>query len=306
MALEFKRLQSDRGFMVYATQAYPSMKPYLKGFHLSLETWRGGQDAKGWRLRETPHQDPTDNPISEEMAEAGVNIDGFQEEGAVESMDDIKLWHLICSSTGSSSSGKGPVSGLTAAVPRFRQDLEALLQLMQSEKPILRRVRSANCLMAAFYGFGDVSSSGFGASIAHPDGLHTQYGIWPNNNGDKSSNNCKLKNLVDTVEEEAKAEYLKDLELWLFTDNSTAESCFHKGSLSSKALHDLVVRLKKIELEVEFMLFMVHVVGMRMIAQGTDGLLQGSLLEGVMIGHDMLCFIPLAQGALERQPSLVN
>jgi hypothetical protein len=86
--------------MVYATQAYPSMKPYLKGFHLSLETWRGGQDAKGWRLRETPCQDPMDYPILEEMAEAGVDIDGFQEEGAVESMDDIKLWHLIHSSTG--------------------------------------------------------------------------------------------------------------------------------------------------------------------------------------------------------------
>ena len=38
-ALDFKQLQSDWGFMVYATQAYPSMKPYLKGFHLSLELW---------------------------------------------------------------------------------------------------------------------------------------------------------------------------------------------------------------------------------------------------------------------------
>ncbi len=37
--LEFKILQSDSGFVVYATQAYPSMKPYLKGFHFSLETW---------------------------------------------------------------------------------------------------------------------------------------------------------------------------------------------------------------------------------------------------------------------------
>jgi hypothetical protein len=306
MALEFNRLQSDRGFMVYATQAYPSMKPHLKGFHLSLETWRGGQDAKGWRLRETPHQDLMDDPILEEMAKAGVDIDGFQEEGAVESMEDIKLWHLIRSSTGSSSSSKGPILGLTAAVRRFRQDLEALLQLTQSEKPILQRLRSANCLMAAFYGFGDASSSGFGASIACPDGLHTQYRIWPSDIEDKSSNYCKLKNLVNTTEEELKVGYLKDSELWLFTDNSTAESCFHKGSSSSKALHNLVVRLKKIKLEVGFTLFVVHVAGTRMITQGTDSLLRGSLLEGVMIGHDMLHFIPLAQGALERQPSLVD
>ena len=45
--LDFKRLCSDRGFMVYATQACPGMKPYLKGFHLSLETWRGGRDSEG-------------------------------------------------------------------------------------------------------------------------------------------------------------------------------------------------------------------------------------------------------------------
>jgi hypothetical protein len=49
--LEFRRLRSDRGFMVYVTQAYPSLKPYLKGFHLSLETWRGGRNDEGWKER---------------------------------------------------------------------------------------------------------------------------------------------------------------------------------------------------------------------------------------------------------------
>ena len=47
--LDFKQLRSDRGFMVYVTQAYPGMKPYLKGFHLSLETWRGNRSADGWK-----------------------------------------------------------------------------------------------------------------------------------------------------------------------------------------------------------------------------------------------------------------
>ncbi len=48
--LDFKQLRSDRGFMVYVTQTYPGMKPYLKGFHLSLETWRGGCNSEGWKL----------------------------------------------------------------------------------------------------------------------------------------------------------------------------------------------------------------------------------------------------------------
>ncbi len=45
--LKYKELQSDRGFMVYVMQAYPGMKPYLKGFHLLLGTWRGGRDKEG-------------------------------------------------------------------------------------------------------------------------------------------------------------------------------------------------------------------------------------------------------------------
>jgi hypothetical protein len=49
--LDYKRLQSDQGFMVCVTQAYPSLKPYLKGFHLLLEMWRGGRDVEGWRIR---------------------------------------------------------------------------------------------------------------------------------------------------------------------------------------------------------------------------------------------------------------
>jgi hypothetical protein len=27
------------------------MKSYLKGFHLSLEMWRGGRDSEGWRIQ---------------------------------------------------------------------------------------------------------------------------------------------------------------------------------------------------------------------------------------------------------------
>jgi hypothetical protein len=29
--LDYKKLLSDQGFMVYVTQAYPDVKPYLKG-----------------------------------------------------------------------------------------------------------------------------------------------------------------------------------------------------------------------------------------------------------------------------------
>ncbi len=79
-------------------------------------------------------------------------------------------------------------------------------------------------------------------------------------------------NLVKTVEEEAEEGHLKDGELWIFTDNSTAESYFFKGGLTSKLLHELVLHLRKAEMKFGFTLHLVHVAGTRMIAQGTNGL----------------------------------
>ncbi len=40
--LSHKELLLDRGFLVYVTRTYPAMVPYLKGFHLTIEMWRGG------------------------------------------------------------------------------------------------------------------------------------------------------------------------------------------------------------------------------------------------------------------------
>ena len=32
--------------------SFAVMVPYLKGIHLSLETWRGGRDEEGWKIKE--------------------------------------------------------------------------------------------------------------------------------------------------------------------------------------------------------------------------------------------------------------
>jgi hypothetical protein len=47
-----------------------------------------------------------------------------------------------------------------------------------------------------------------------------------------------------------------------------------------------------------------HVAGMRMIAQGTNGVSRGLLTEGVNARLDMLSFVPLHLSAIERNPSL--
>ncbi len=58
-----------------------------------------------------------------------------------------------------------------------------------------------------------------------------------------------------------------------------------------KLLHKLVLCLRKAEMEHGFTLHVVHVDGTRKIAQGTNGLLRGILLKGVVRGEDMLSFV---------------
>ena len=98
-ALDHKKLQSDRGFMVYVTQPYPVLKPYLKGFHLSLETWRGGRDAEGWKL-------PPKQNVGK-LRDLEYEREWLEEQDP----DGVELEAVIEQTT-------GPVSGLTMAVPR--------------------------------------------------------------------------------------------------------------------------------------------------------------------------------------------
>ena len=97
--------------------------------------------------------------VPEESQEAFKNqkVAGF--------MDEFKLRNLIESSASNTLSQRGPPSGVTVAVSRFQQDLEALLLLAQSERPILHCMQSNKCGLTAFYSFGDASSSGFGLSV---------------------------------------------------------------------------------------------------------------------------------------------
>ena len=95
---------------------------------------------------------------------------------------------------------------------------------------------------------------------------------------EESSNYKELKNLVYTVEGEATGGRLRDFEIFLFTDNSTAESCFYQGNSKSRNLHTLVLKLRTLEMTYRMMIHVVHISGKRMIAQGTDGCLRRSLI----------------------------
>jgi hypothetical protein len=171
-----------------------------------------------------------------------------------------------------------------------------------------------------FFGFGDAAGKGFGSTVAgtyncadkfselqtNDNGLKYRVGIWTALEELESSNQKEFCNLVETTEEECRSGRLQNCEFFLFTDNSTAESCFYRGSSKSPKLHDLVVRLRRLEMDYGMVIYLIHVSGKRMIAQGTDGCSRGFLMEGVMAGEDMLNFVDLGKDAIKRHPPLLQ
>ncbi len=191
------------------------------------------------------------------------------------------------------------------AVPRLQWDLEALRSLFSVPHPPTRFV-CATHIQVALYGFGDASGSGFGSSIALPDGcLLFRHGIWNDADTSSSSNFRELNNLVTAIEEGIAAGHLQNTELFLFTDNSTAEGAFYKGNSPCRALFELVLRLRTIEMQGQLKLYIIHIAGSRMIARGTDGLSRGDFTAGVMSGSPMLHFVPLHLCAHDRSSSIL-
>jgi hypothetical protein len=197
---------------------------------------------------------------------------------------------------------------------RMRRDVEVLNCLFNQEKPTRRLVRG-NRVARVLYGFGDASGAGFGASwteVRQSEGKDSErkvryrFGRWGTDAEGASSNYRELKNLVDVLMEMGNSGELKGVEVFLFTDNSTAEAAFARGSSSNKTLFLLVKQVKLLEMSMHARIHIVHVSGKRMIVQGTDGLSRGVLSEGVMGGDEMTSFIPLHKTALERSEGLLG
>ena len=301
------------------------MMPYLKGFHLTIEMWRGGRDAEGWKLKEADDSSIMSNQSLESLDITRAGAHGLDLAGTAtyspnyhEDEDEARADHRL-DRRFTKGTLYAPSTGLTPAVPRLKADLAALRELSRSKLPPLRVIRPTR-VVQVFYGFGDAAGKGFGATVANAqdcrgklseeicgeDGLRFRVGIWTAEEEKESSNWKEFRNLVDTTEEEAKAGQLQDCEFFLFTDNSTSESCFYRGNSSSPLLHKEVVRLRRLEMDYGLTIWLIHVAGTRMIAQGTDGCSRGFLMEGVMAGTNMLMFVDLANTAFERHPPLLD
>jgi hypothetical protein len=164
----------------------------------------------------------------------------------------------------------------------------------------------AKSIFLVNYGFGDASGKGFGSTFARTKGVSYRIGVWnKDQDDDKSSNWKEFTNVVDSLDEEAEAGHLENAMVFFFTDNYTVESALYRGASASPKLLALVIRMRAIETQHAIKLMVSHVAGVRMIAEGGDGVSRGLLNEGVMAGGNMLSFIPLNVSALERSKTLL-
>ena len=283
------QMERDVGFLVHLSRTFPAVFPYLKGFYLSLNSWRKGRNDEGWKYS---------------MAEWRAALDLDDTLPSYRVRDEARIAHPGQSHT------ERPE--MVDTVPRLGMDIKAIQDLLTSAEPVHRLVRGDK-VQSAKFAFGDASGGGFGSSWEAVDiggkdcdGINYRFGTWDKETSKESSNYRELRNLTETLELMAADGTLAGTELFLFTDNSTAESAFDKGSSSSRLLFELVLRLRKLEMNQSCKLHLSHVSGKRMIDQGSDGLSRGNLAEGVMRGADMKGFIPINKTAFERTPKLRN
>ncbi|KAL7580335.1 hypothetical protein ACA910_004367 [Epithemia clementina (nom. ined.)] len=237
-----KTLRSNVGFFVHQAMTYLCLMPFLKGFFLTMNTCQEGRGPDGWKM--TPRKWVTHLTHMIEL-----------EEGTESSE------HILESLEGTPGANIKPGDELpldtATPVECFKMDVKAFSQMFDSQTPPLSSIGLQE-IMIAIYKFGDASGKGFGSGIKLESGLLYQIGVWLSTESKESSNWQEFANCIEALEAEASQQNLNGTELFFFTENTTVESCCYKGSLSSKKLLGLIIRLRTLEMTHVVCLHMTH------------------------------------------------
>jgi hypothetical protein len=276
----YKELERARGFLVHMSMTYEMLRHHIKGFHLTLSSYFGHRDSDGWKLGDH---------------DWAIYLQHKLEVGDEEGDDGVVSPNLY-------SRNNPPLN--IKPVPQLLDDLYALDNFFQAPHPPAIDDRNAE-VRILLYGFADASGGGLGSSVWIPGcGIRCRTGVWGRDEEGTSCNFKEFHNVVLTVEQEANEGTLTGAQMLLFTDNATVEAALYKGNSSNRKLFELIVRLRKVQMDCGATILVSHVSGKRMIAQGTDGISRGELKEGISQGASMLSFIPLHLSAIDRSIAL--
>jgi hypothetical protein len=149
---------AGQDFLVYVTRTYPAMVPYLKEFHLTIEMWQGGQDSKGWKLREMADSSVSSHQSLGSLDRTSAGAHGLDLDKVVTYVpaDGVDEDEAAADHRLGVKPGEGhvhtPVDGLTTPAPRFKDNINALLHLTKFELPPLQVDRPV-LVVHVYYGF---------------------------------------------------------------------------------------------------------------------------------------------------------
>ena len=140
--------------------------------------------------------------------------------------------------------------------------------------------------------YGDGSGTGTGGTIqVHHDDrpdepMDMWMGVWKGWVHHFSSNWRELHTLLLTLERalEKPGGNFRETVLMYFTDNLVTYYIVNSGSSTNPALHRMIMKIKILELKLGIELQVIHIPGVTMIQQGTDGLSRGVWMSPL---HDL-------------------
>jgi hypothetical protein len=122
---------------------------------------------------------------------------------------------------------------------------------------------------------------------------------------EKTSNNRKFKHLNDFICAEAYSRRFTGNDVYIDTYSKVAECIWHKGGSSSPELYEIMLELRELALEFQFLFHLIHFAGTRLVCCGVDGLSCGEVELGKLT-EDIFIDLPLDPDPLSRSPSLLN
>ena len=120
VGINHKELTHCCGFLIYVSRTYYAFKPYLRGLHKTIDSWRPGRDEEGWKIMESI--------IEERGAEEDIPLK------AAVKLNDLNPDEYV------------------NPVPRLKDEFEVLKKLTSFDAPP-KVIRRRNTVATVCYGF---------------------------------------------------------------------------------------------------------------------------------------------------------
>ncbi len=212
--LPLQRLLEIWGYLVYVVRTYPWLNPYIKGLHLTVDSWRPGREELGFKLR------------GKEL-ERAMEIWATSRSLPCRREDDgpDKVGPMPYQSTGEALGDVHPV-------PRMGREVDCLLELTTTLEPPKQLYRAKHVM--AFFVIGDTNGLGKGVAVVEQYRVDYESGPWKMQWRKKSSNVREAENLTNRIERLSGEMMLFEHKVFSMTDNTAFKGAYYKGHSPSE------------------------------------------------------------------------